>query len=140
MSEGGREENRNEQEVDMKDFFADVEFINEDAAIFAATGALDATNASDIEDCLNQLFSSSRYKVAVEFKNLEYISSLAIGVFVKANTTAKQNGGMIVLVNPKEDVMEVFDQLGISSAFKIATSRRQALRFLGGAKKGLRTS
>ena len=124
----------------MKDFLADVEFINEDAAIFAATGALDATNASDIEDCLDQLFSSSRYKVAVEFKGLEYISSLAIGVFVKANITAKQNGGMIVLMNPQEDVMEVFNQLGIGSTFKIATSRRQALRFLGGAKKRSRAS
>lgn len=114
----------------MKDSPEDVELINEDAAIFSVTGALDATNAEDIEDRLDQLFGSSRYRIAVDLSGLEYISSIAIGILVKADAKAKQNDGMIVLVNPQEDILEVFEQLGIRDTFRIATSRRQALRFL----------
>lgn len=115
----------------MPDFSVDVEHVGDDIATVSIKGLLDANTFEDFDESLNDLFNNSTYKVAVDCSSLDYISSAGAGVLIGAMSVAREHGGKIVLVNPKEDVQEVFDLLGISQLFQIARDTDEAIKLLG---------
>ncbi len=114
----------------MPDFSVDVERVSDDVATVSIKGLLDANTFENFDESLNDLFKSSMYKVAVDCSSLDYISSAGAGVLIGALSVAREHGGKIVIVNPKEEVQEVFDLLGISQLFQIASDTDEAMKLL----------
>jgi anti-sigma B factor antagonist len=83
-------------------------------------GFLDAHTFEQMENTINNLFNESHFKVIVDLSGVDYISSAGAGVFIGAIGTAQENQGNIILMNPTENVMEVFDLLGLSQLFSFA--------------------
>lgn len=92
-----------------------------------AEGFLDAHTFEEMEELMNEVFRSNCYKFIVKLEKLDYISSAGAGVFVGAISTAKDNAGDIVFLNPSPNVKEVFDLLGLSQIFQFAESEAQAI-------------
>ena len=95
-------------------------------------GYLDAHTFEEMEKTINELFEGGVYRLIIDLSRLDYISSAGAGVFIGAIGTAQENDGNIVLVNPTQNVKEVFDLLGLTQIFPFADSKEHALKAFQG--------
>ncbi len=89
-------------------------------------GFLDAHTFEQLDESIQDIFDSGVSKIIVDLAGVEYISSAGAGVFIGSLALAQEKGGNIVLVNPTENVKEVFDLLGLSQIFTITASVAEA--------------
>lgn len=91
-----------------------------DIAVVKLTGYLDAHTAPKLEQKLNELTSNGKYKILVDFKELTYISSAGLGVFMGSIELCRENGGDIKMCQMQENVYTIFDLLGFPMLYDIA--------------------
>lgn len=103
------------------------EMVGSDVCLLTVTGFLDAHTFEQMDELIQQLFDQGICKIACELSGLEYISSAGAGVFIGALAIAQETGGNIILFKATENVQEVFDLLGLTQIFTMATSREEAL-------------
>ena len=93
-------------------------------------GFLDAHTFEQLENKIQELFDTGRYRLMIELSGLDYISSAGAGVFIGAIGTAQEHQGNIILLNPSSNVKEVFDILGLSQIFTFCESKEEAIQIL----------
>jgi len=114
-----------------------------DINVLEIKGYLDAHTAPKLEDAFQALLKSSRYKIVVNCKELSYISSAGLGVFMAFVEDVRKNKGDIKLSNMSPKVFNIFDLLGFPLLYDILADEGEAIsRFLdskttlpGNAKK-----
>jgi anti-sigma B factor antagonist len=111
----------------MPDFSITHETIGGDVDQIKVLGFLDAHTFEQLEEAINKQFAQGRFKIIVDLTNVDYISSAGAGVFIAALSEAEENGGKIVLLNPTQGVVDVFDLLGLTQLFDVVTSREEAM-------------
>ena len=84
---------------------------NEDVTDIALVGRLDTTTAPDLEKELKELFEQGVSQLALDFEQLDYISSAGLRVLLYAQKSLSENGKMTIR-NVKPEIMEVFDITG----------------------------
>jgi anti-sigma B factor antagonist len=99
----------------------------EDFSIIEVSGYLDAHTAPELESAFTNLIDKSKYKVVVNFKELEYISSAGLGVFMAYIETMRENSGDIKLVEMKPTVYSIFDLLGFPLLYDIFGNEEEAM-------------
>ncbi len=94
--------------------------------VLTVSGRLTAAEAPVLRDQLNQLFDQGRFRILLDFTNLEYISSPALRVLIEARRRAREekltnrgDRGDVRIVNPPSRIREVFDLTGFTSLFQI---------------------
>jgi anti-sigma B factor antagonist len=90
-------------------------------------GYLDAHTAPELEQELGNLVENGKHKIIVNFRDLDYISSAGLGVFMAFIEDVRENGGDIKLSDMKPKVFSVFDLLGFPILFDIETEEKVAL-------------
>jgi len=106
---------------------------NGDISTLYIKGFLDAHTAPDFEKALQKLVDEKRFKIIVNFKDLSYISSAGLGVFMGFIEDIRKNGGDIKLTTMSPKVFKVFDLLGFPNLYEIYNSEEEAIRkFQGG--------
>ena len=104
---------------------------NDDIHILELSGELDAHTAPELEESITALISREKYKIIVNFSDLDYISSAGLGVFMAYIEDVRGLGGDIKLTNMKPSVYNVFDLLGFPTLYDILDLETEALeRFL----------
>ena len=116
----------------MRKFQIGTENLSDGIALVNVEGFLDAHTFEELENTINHLFSGKTYRLVVDLSKVDYISSAGAGVFIGAIGTAQENDGNIVLVNPTQNVKEVFDLLGLTQIFPFADSKEHALKAFQG--------
>ena len=111
----------------MPEFSISRDTVGGDIDLLRVSGFLDAHTFEQLEEAINGLFSQGRYKLIVDLTSVGYISSAGAGVFIAALSESEENGGKIVLLNPTKTVMDVFDLLGLTQIFSVATDRQEAV-------------
>jgi len=106
--------------------------LGQGGAFLKIAGYLDSHTFGNLERTLEGLFGKNIYRLIVDLREIEYLSSAGAGVFIQAVGTAETNGGTLVLVNPTHNVNEVFDLLGLKSIFTIANSVEEACKLIDG--------
>ncbi len=91
------------------------------------SGQLDAQNFEQLEKVFDSYFNKGVYNIVADISQLTYISSAGAGVFIGAAGRAQANEGNIVLVNPQDNVQEIFDLLGICHIFPVIDTQQKAL-------------
>ena len=102
--------------------------INSGVCLIILSGFLDAHTFSKFEDQLRNLMKDNKYNVVVQMKNLDYISSAGLGVFMSVIGEIRQKGGDIKLSNLNSKVYKVFDLLGFTKLFQIFPNEEEALK------------
>ncbi len=77
-------------------------------------GRLDTNTAPDLESIVNEN-KSDVTTIKLDFTNLDYISSAGLRVVLVFHKSMAAIGGKLIISNPKEEVMDVFDMTGFSS-------------------------
>ena len=93
--------------------------------VIGVKGRLTAAEAPQLQQQLNQLFDEGRFRILLDFAELEYISSPGLRVLIEARKRAREwklsqfDQGDIRVVNLPPRIKEVFDLTGFTSLFQI---------------------
>lgn len=119
-----------EKEQSVSYFSISHEMIGSDIDLLKVSGFLDAHTFRRLEEAIGDIFPQRRYKLIVDLTNVDYISSAGAGVLIAALSQAEENGGQLVLLNPRKDVTDVLDMLGLVDTFSVAGHRQDAVAAL----------
>lgn len=100
---------------------------NGEVSVLRLKGYLDAHTAPDLENALQKLVDEKRYRVIVNFKDLGYISSAGLGVFMGFIEEMRNGGGDIKLTSMSPKIYRVFDLLGFPALYEISDEDSIAL-------------
>ena len=91
-------------------------------------GFLDAHTAPSLENTFSGLVDKGRYHIVVNFKDLAYISSAGLGVFMAFIEKIRDNGGDIKLSGMSDKVFNIFDLLGFPLLYEIFKTEEEAVQ------------
>lgn len=100
---------------------------NSGVSVLYVKGYLDAHTAPELEDAFQQLIDEKQYDIVVNFRDLSYISSAGLGVFMGFIEDIRKNGGDIKLTNMKPKIFRVFDLLGFPTLYDILDDEEKAI-------------
>jgi anti-sigma B factor antagonist len=91
-------------------------------------GYLDAHTAPALEEAFQTLLKNQRFNIVVNCKDLSYISSAGLGVFMAYIEDVRKNKGDIKLSNMSPKVYNVFDLLGFPLLYEITKDEQDAVK------------
>jgi anti-sigma B factor antagonist len=91
-------------------------------------GYLDAHTAPALEEAFQTLLKNQRFNIVVNCKDLSYISSAGLGVFMAYIEDVRKNNGDIKLSNMSPKVFNVFDLLGFPLLYEITKEEQDAVK------------
>jgi anti-sigma B factor antagonist len=100
----------------------------ETVQVLELRGYLDAHTAPKLEEALQGLLKDERYNIIVNCKDLSYISSAGLGVFMAFIEDVRKHKGDIKLTNMTPKVYNVFDLLGFPLLYDILKDELEAVR------------
>ncbi len=107
---------------------------NRDGVVyFELEGLLDPHNFEVLEALFEKHFAAEVYRFVIDLRRLQYVSSSGAGVFIGAVGTCQDNDGNIILVQPSQEVKEIFELLGVYQIFPVLQTKLQAVDYF--AKK-----
>src|SRR5690348_1536882 len=90
---------------------------------------LDEQNIQKIgEDLFSLVDELGRRKVLLNFSNVEYLSSAALGKFITLNKKVGKAGGQLILCNIAPQIHEVFEITKLDKLFNIQKEEQAALQ------------
>jgi|ERR1041385_1067799 anti-sigma B factor antagonist len=99
-----------------------------DINVLDLKGYLDAHTASELEKAFQKLIDGKRYNIVVNCRDLTYISSAGLGVFMAFIEDVRKNSGDIKLSNMSAKVFNVFDLLGFPLLYDITNDEAEAIK------------
>jgi anti-sigma B factor antagonist len=99
-----------------------------DISILNLTGELDAHTASDFERALQTLLREKRVKIIVSMKELEYLSSAGLNVFLGYVDEVRGQNGDIKISQTSPRVYKVFDWVGYTRLYEFYDTTEEAIR------------
>jgi anti-sigma B factor antagonist len=95
---------------------------------FVDSKILDEANINEIGLQLTGLVESKdRPKILIDFRNVDHLSSAALGMLINVNNRVKNQRGQLRLVNIRPQILEVFEITKLNKLFKILGTRDEAL-------------
>ncbi len=91
-------------------------------------GYLDAHTAPKLEEAFTDLLKTNRIRIVVNCRDLSYISSAGLGVFMAFIEDVRNKSGDIKLTNMSSKVYNVFDLLGFPLLYEIFKDESEAVR------------
>lgn len=91
-------------------------------------GFLDAHTAPHLEEAIQNLIDEQRFHIVVNFKDLNYISSAGLGVFMGFVEQVRKNNGDIKMCSMTPKIFRVFDLLGFPTLFEIVDEEQVAVK------------
>ncbi|PJA98528.1 MAG: anti-sigma factor antagonist [Ignavibacteriales bacterium CG_4_9_14_3_um_filter_30_11] len=106
-----------------------------DVNVVYLKGFLDAHTAPILENAFSSLVEQNKYKLVVNLKDLIYISSAGLGVFMAFIEKIREHNGDIKLSSMNEKVFNIFDLLGFPLLYEIFDNEEDAVKKFSGDKK-----
>jgi len=100
---------------------------SEDVSVIELKGYLDAHTAPDLETAFQKLITENKFNIVVNCRDLSYISSAGLGVFMAYVEDIRKNKGDIKLTNMTPKVYNVFDLLGFPILYEIYKDEQEAV-------------
>jgi len=99
---------------------------------FADASILDAQQVQQIGDELYELVDKqARRKIILDFENVRFLSSSALGVLITLRRKSDQIKGKVVLCNLRDDLRKVFKITNLERMFEFYDSEEKALGVFG---------
>jgi len=100
----------------------------ESVNVLELRGYLDAHTAPKLEEAFQDLLKNQRFNIVVNCRDLSYISSAGLGVFMAYIEDVRKNEGDIKLSNMSPKVFNVFDLLGFPLLYEIVKDESDAVK------------
>ncbi len=96
----------------------------------ALIGELDASGAINLDHVIKKALEDEYYRIVVDCKQLDYISSAGLGVFISYLQDITNHDGKLVFYNMKENVQNVFNLLGLQNVVTITGDLQEAKKVI----------
>jgi|SRR5687767_12949771 len=100
--------------------------IHNDIHIVGIVGSLDSTTAPAAQKALEPVLASAK-NVALDFTQLDYISSAGLRVLLGAAKHLRASGGTLRMFGLNQSVREVFEISGFSAILSVYPSEAEAV-------------
>jgi anti-sigma B factor antagonist len=88
--------------------------------VVIVSGRVDSSTAPELDKVLRSITDAERFRICMDLKDLEYLSSAGIKVLISTLKTCKRwNRGELRLANLPPYIAEVFDLAGLLPLFKV---------------------
>ena len=98
----------------------------DDCITLTIDGELDASSCSVLDESIQQVVNDNENRIIVDCKQLAYISSAGLGVFLSYLQEFSENDIRMILFNMNPQVKEVFRILGLDNLIKIVPTKEDA--------------
>ena len=95
-------------------------------------GFINAHTVNQFEQALQNLVEEKRFRLIINGKRLQYISSAGLGALMGVIEEIRDNEGDIRLCSLAESVFNVFDILGFTELYEIFEEEEPAISAFGG--------
>ncbi len=92
--------------------------IDRTITLLSVSGSIDTTTAPDFEKKFQSVLKDNKFKLVMDLKDVNYISSAGWGIFVSEIKRIRTKKGDLVLSGMSPEVMEVFQLLEFNSILK----------------------
>lgn len=84
------------------------------------SGRVDSSTAPKLAEALGKITDAARYKIAIDFSEVQFLSSAGLRVLISTQKNCKRyNRGEVVLAAIPANIHAVFELAGFTSIFKI---------------------
>jgi anti-sigma B factor antagonist len=105
---------------------------NKDILNVVVSGSLDETNANYLLDCVQDNVLDGRKKVILDCSQLDYISSMGLGVLARVHSRMKKIGGDVNLAGIHGPVATIMNLVQFSRLFHFYPTVEDAIAAHGG--------
>jgi len=96
--------------------------------LISLKGRVDSFTVSQLSEAFEAANNDNFFKIVVDMKELEYMSSAGFRALLVAQRTSKRyNRGEVVLANVPKRILEAFELTGFTPLFKIFASTTEAV-------------
>ena len=88
--------------------------LNKDELVITLKGEINSSTAPELEDALKNSLENIK-RLVFDFTELSYISSAGLRVLLVAKKTIDKNDGKMVVKNPNDSIMDVFEITGFKN-------------------------
>jgi len=99
--------------------------------VLTVVGDVDASSSIELDTALQSAIESKEEKILVDCKNLNYISSAGLGVFMSYIQDIKDNNIKLVICDLNDKVYNVFEILGLHQLLTLMATNSEAKEYLG---------
>ncbi len=89
-----------------------------DITLLIVKGHIDTVTAPEFDKHLRSLLSANKFKLIVDLKDVQYISSAGWGIFIRELKYIRKQKGDLVLAGMQSEVGDIYDTLGFASMLK----------------------
>jgi anti-anti-sigma factor len=100
---------------------------HKEITIISVKGFIDTTTAPEFERYFLSALNKHQYKLVVDLKDVDYISSAGWGIFVSELKRIRQGKGDLVLVGMNPEVTEIFELLEFTTFLKTYPNVEEAV-------------
>ncbi len=98
------------------------EAIQSNWTVLGLSGKLDVVTAPQLDETLNRLFHQGNLSIAIDLKELQYLSSSGIRILLGHYKKYKEAGRELVLMELPEHILEIIQLAGFNKVFRIVAS------------------
>ncbi len=98
----------------------------EEILVVAVRGHLDNESSKSFFDCLQSMIEEGNTKLIIDFGEINYMSSLALGMLVRANSRMKKIGGDVKLARVEGFIADIVNTVGLNKLFHLYPTVREA--------------
>jgi anti-sigma B factor antagonist len=91
---------------------------NKEVTLLKVKGYIDTTTAPDFERAFQGVLKDKKFKIVIDLKDVNYISSAGWGIFISEIKRIRNQKGDLVLAAMNSEVAEVFELLEFNSILK----------------------
>lgn len=100
--------------------------IEENLLKISVSGEMDASSAIEMDEVMKDVLENGNYNILINCKELKYISSAGLGVFVSYLEDFKAHSRKFIFYDMSESVFNVFQILGLDNIMLIAKDEESA--------------
>ena len=91
-------------------------------------GELDANSSIELDEVIKKAIAEGKARMMVDCRELRYISSAGLGVFISHLDNVRNLGGRFVFHNMSVGVFSIFEILGLHNMIDIVNEQVEAQR------------
>jgi anti-anti-sigma factor len=116
----------------MIDFHYETVGKDKDIVAVVLTGKLNEENCHYLFECVEEQVQDGRKKLILDCGQLEYISSMGLGMLVRVHSRMNKLGGDVKLAALQTTVIQIISVVGLNRIFHIYSTVDDAIAALGG--------
>jgi len=104
---------------------------HDQTAAITLIGSADMAEASELAAILDQAIEMGAVRLVLDLGGLEFISSMGLGVLIRAQNKCGSHGGQIRFVRPQDAVLRVLKTTRLDQLFPIDATIEKSLKSIG---------